>query len=165
MMFEFTPLRIDVDAGGNCGLIYDLVIINTGSAPAREVLVEARMFNAGPEQDREIAAFFNAPQALGERVPLIAPQQRLPVRSRVLLYSDRFAPIEVEGRKLLVPMVAFNALYRGPNGEAQNSASFLVGRVPSGEASAAKMAPFRLDQGARQWSDLGVRPHSGGAAQ
>ena len=71
------------------------------------------------------------------------------------------APIEVEGRKLFVPLVAFNALYRWSGGEEQDSASFLVGR---GDDDGGKMAPFRLDQGARSWTGLGARAAQHGAA-
>ena len=53
----------------------------------------------------------------------------------------------VEGRKLFVPLIAFNALYRWSGGERPDSASFLVGR---GDAEGGKMAPFRLDLGAAQ---------------
>ena len=68
-------------------------------------------------------------------------------------------PVEVDGRALFVPLVAFNALYRWSGGEEQASVSFLVGR---GDDDSAKMAPFRLDQGARNWTGLGARVHSTG---
>ena len=65
----------------------------------------------------------------------------------------------VEGRKLLVPLVAINALYRWSGGDLTDSASFLVGR---GDADGGKMAPFRLDLGAPQLVALGARLHSAG---
>jgi hypothetical protein len=63
---------------------------------------------------------------------------------------------EVGGRKLFVPLVGVNAIYRGPAGPAQTSASYLVGRDSNGE----KMAPFRLDLGPRIFRGLGARQHT-----
>jgi len=60
---------------------------------------------------------------------------------------------------LLVPLIAINAVYRWSGGELKDSSSFLVGR---GEADEGKLAPFRLDRGARSWSGLAARLHSSG---
>ncbi len=84
---------------------------------------------------------------------------RISIKSRLSIPSDKMQPIEVDGRLLFVPLVAFNALYRWSGGDEQDSASFLVGR---GQDDGGKMAPFRLDQGAKSWTGLGARPHSMG---
>lgn len=157
--FELTPVRVDIDASGQAMVLFDLVIINSGTAPARQLLIEGKMFNAGPQQDEQIAAFFRTPRGVGERISLLGPADRLQLRSRVALKAESLQPVEYEGRKLLVPLVAFNALYRGPSGEQQDSASFLVGR---GGQDGGKMGAFAIDQGARGWTDLSVRQHSTG---
>lgn len=159
--FTFTPLSVAIDEAGTAMVVFDLVVHNQGSAPARDVLVEAGMFNAGPQQDAVIGTFFANPRAEGDRIPIIAPMSRIGVRSRVSIASDHLAPVEMEGRKLLVPLVAFNALYRWSGGETQRSASFLVGR---GSNDALKLAPFALDRGSRAWGDVAARTHSAGLA-
>jgi len=159
LAFEFKPLRAEVDAGGSAALTYELVVANAGSAPAREVLVEATMVNAGPRQDQDIAHFFQNPVGLGDRLPMIPPMGRITLRSRIKIGGDKLAPLEVEGRKLLVPLIAFNALYRAASGESQSSASFLVGQERD---DGGKMGPLHLDRGARAWTGLGMRPHSAG---
>ena len=37
---------------------FELEIANTGKAPARNLRIDVKMFNAGHEQDKEIGAFF-----------------------------------------------------------------------------------------------------------
>jgi hypothetical protein len=140
-------------------LTVDIIVTNRGSAPARDVLVEAQLINAGPKVDDDVARFFLQPPGSGERVPVIPPMATVGVRVRLQVPGAMLAPLVVEGRKLLVPMVAVNAFYRWSGGEVTDSSSFLVGR---GDADAGKLAPFRLDQGARSWSGLAARLHSTG---
>jgi hypothetical protein len=152
---EFVPERTIVD-GDKVALEFVVTLYNSGSAPARDVLIEAGMFNASPAQDREIAAFFGNPVGRGDRVPVIAPLQRVVVRSAVTLPRSQVRPLEMEGRPLLVPLAGFNALYRwGSNGQGQTSASYLVGKETKGE----KLAPFRLDLGPRVFRGLAAREH------
>lgn len=152
---EFTPLRGIVDEQ-KAAVAFDLSVFNSGSAPARDVLLEASLFNAGPLQDQQIRSFFDNPVAKGDRVAVIPPMQRISVSTAVFLSRDQVRPIEVEGRKLFVPMIAFNALYRWGGGEGQSSASYLVGKVTkAGE----KLAPFRLDLGPRVFRNLAAREH------
>lgn len=161
LYFAFTPLSVAIDEEGTAVVVFDLVVHNQGSAPARDVLVEAGMFNASPDQDTKIGTFFANPRVEGDRIPVIAPQGRVGVRSRVSIPGEMFSPVEMEGRKLLVPLVAFNALYRWSGGEKQRSASFLVGRGNNDEP---KLAPFALDRGSRAWGDVAARTHSTGLA-
>ena len=157
----FTPLSVAVDDAGTAMVVFELIVHNMGGAPARDVLVEAGMFNAGPQQDELIGKFFANPLAQGDRIPMIAPMSHIGVRSRVSIPADRLDAVEVEGRKLLVPLVAFNMLYRWSGGETQRSASFLIGR---GDNDAPKLAPFSLDRGSRAWGDVAARSHSSGLA-
>ena len=157
--FELVPIRAETDAAEGAALTFDLIVINRGSAPARDVLIEAKLINAGPRVNTEVGRFFGQPAGGGERLPLIAPMGRLSLRLRLTAAKTDLSPLVVEGRKLLVPVVAINALYRWSGGELKDSSSFLVGR---GEAEGGKMAPFRLDRGARSWSGLAARLHSSG---
>ncbi|MGI8611922.1 MAG: hypothetical protein ACR2KH_06605 [Sphingomicrobium sp.] len=152
---EFTPGRCVVE-GDKATIQFDVAVFNSGSAPARDVLVEASMFNAGPTQDQEIGAFFAHPIAKGDRIPAIPPLKRVALKSAVSLSNDQLRALEVAGRRLFVPLVGFNALYRWSGGEGQTSASYLVGRDNQSE----RMAPLRLDLGPRVFRGLGAREHS-----
>ena len=152
---EFTPGRCVVE-DDKATIQFDVAVFNSGGAPARDVLVEASMFNAGPAQDEEISAFFAHPVAKGDRIPASPPLKRVALKSAVTLSSDQLREFDVGGRRLFVPLVGFNALYRWSGGEGQTSASYLVGRDNQGE----RMAPLRLDLGPRVFRGLGAREHS-----
>lgn len=137
-------------------LQFDMVVANNGSAPARDVLVEARLVCAHAQQDQEIGLFFQNPVGKGDRIAGIAPLGHIALKSSVRLPIDQLHAFEVEGRRLFVPLVAFNILY---NGEGQASASFLVGR---GSEQDEKLAPFRIDLGPRIFRGLSARAHSMG---
>ncbi|MEO7241148.1 MAG: hypothetical protein ABIW16_07080 [Sphingomicrobium sp.] len=151
---EFVPGRCIVDEQ-QAVVEFDIALYNSGSGPARDVLIEAAMFNAGQTQDAEIDAFFGSPVAQGERIPLIQPFKRVALKSAVSLSRDQLRVFEAGERRLFVPLVGFNALYRWGGGEGQTSASYLVGREGDGD----KMAPFRLDLGPRVFRGLGAREH------
>jgi len=152
---EFSPGRCVVE-NDKATIQFDVAVTNTGSAPARDVLIEASMFNAGPAQDQEIGAFFAHPEAKGDRIPAIAPLKRVALKSKVSLTREQLRQFEVAGRKLFVPLVGVNALYRWGGGEGQTSACYVVGRDTQSE----KMAPLRLDLGPRIFRGLGARPHT-----
>ena len=138
-------------------LQFDVVLSNSGSAPARDVLVEAKLVTAHAGQDRDIAAFFEAPVGTGDRMPGLSPYGKISLKSVVRLPLDQVHAFEAGGRRLFVPLVAFNILFRAGSTEGQASASFLVGR---GSEEDDKLAPFRLDLGPRIFRGLVARAHS-----
>ena len=152
---EFHPLTAVID-GEKGAIEFEIVVYNSGSAPARDVLVEAALFNAGPDQDQVIGQFFERPAGPGDRIPVIPPLQRMEFRSTVQLNRDQLRIFEVEGRSLFVPLIGFNAHYRWSGGEGQTSASYVVGRNTDGE----KMAPFLVSQGSKSFRGLGAREHT-----
>ena len=158
---EFEPTRAVID-GAQASVQFDVVVTNSGNAPARNVLVEACMINASPEQDRELRAFFDRPVGQGDRIDAIPPLARIALKSAVSLPLEQVRAYEVEGRRLFVPLVAFNALYEWGASEGQSSASFILGRgEKDGEAEPGKrMAPLRLDLGPRVFRELDSRRHA-----
>ena len=152
---EFIPDRAVV-TDREVMLQFDVTITNSGSAPARDVLVEGRLVTAHAAQDAEIADFFAAPAGPGDRMALIPPLGRVALKSAVRLPLDQLHSFEVEGRRLFVPLVALNIFFAG---DGQASASYLVGR---GTDADDKLAPFRLDLGPRIFRGLSARPHSAG---
>jgi hypothetical protein len=158
LTIQFQPDRAVV-TDSDVMLQFDVVVANTGSAPARDVLVEAQMVCAHAGQDSEIAAFFKEPVGKGDRIAAIQPLGRISLKSSVRVPLAQLHSFEVEGRTLFVPLVAFNILF---SGNAQASASFLVGRGTDGDE---KLAPFRLDLGPRIFRGLSARAHSMGLNQ
>lgn len=152
---EFSPGRCVVQED-KATIQFDVAVYNSGSAPARDVLIEASMFNAGPAQDQEIGAFFAHPNAKGDRIPAIPPLKRVALKSAVSLTLEQMRQFEVAGKRIFVPLIGFNALYRWSGGDGQTSASYLVGRDTKSE----KMAPLRLDLGPRIFRGLGARQHN-----
>jgi hypothetical protein len=151
--FGFQPLRCIVE-DHQISVEFELELMNSGNGPARDVLVEATLFNAGPNQDAEIQGFFAHPVGEGDRIAMIQPLKRMLLRPRVVIAREHVQEYEIAGRKVFVPLIAFNALYRwGSNGEGQSSISYLIGRDTHGE----KMAPFRLDLGSRVFRGLASR--------
>jgi hypothetical protein len=149
----FKPTRCVLDEE-NVTFEFELELFNSGSAAAREVLLEATIFNAGPAQDSEIAAFFSSPVGQGDRIAAIGPLKRVSVSPRVTVPRNGVQLFEVAGRQVFVPLIGFNVLYRWGGGEGQTSNSFLLGRDTKGE----KLAPFRIDLGPRVFRGLGARP-------
>ena len=148
----FQPLRCIVE-DARVTVEFDLELFNSGSAPARDVLVEARLFNAGADQDAQIAGFFANPVGVGERISLIRPLRRLTVRSQVVAPREQVLAYELAGHPVFVPLIGFNALYGWSGSEGQTSVSHLIGRDTKGE----KLAPFRLDLGPHIFRNLGAR--------
>lgn len=152
---EFKPDRGVVDEQ-KAAIAFELSVYNSGSMPARDVILEASLFNAGPMQDQQIQLFFDNPVARGDKIPVIPPMRRVTVNTAVFLAREQVVPIEMEGRALFVPMVALNALYSWGSSKGQTSASYLVGKETTGD----KLAPFRLDLGPRIFRGLAARIHS-----
>jgi hypothetical protein len=146
------PLRCMVEES-EVRFEFELDLFNSGNAPARAVLVEARVFNAGPNQDEDIAAFFAKPVGDGERIDAIPPLQRMTLRTQVVAPRTNVQVLEIADRQVFIPLIAFNALYGRSGGEGQTSVAYLVGRDTKGE----KMAPFRLDLGPRIFRGVGAR--------
>jgi hypothetical protein len=149
----FQPLRCHV-GDDQVAIEFELELFNAGAAPARAVLAEASLLNAGSTQEQDLAVFFANPNGVGERLALIPPMKRISFRSQVVAPRAAIQEYELAGRKAFVPVIAFNALYEWSGGKGQSSAAYLVGRDTQKE----KLGPLRLDRGAREFRGLGARP-------
>ena len=156
----FSPLRCVLE-NDKVTVDFEVELFNSGSAPARAVLIEGTLFNAGPAQDEEIGRFFANPVGQGERIAVIPPLKRVALRTQVAVPSEQVHAYEMADRQVFVPLIAFNALYSWSGGDGQTSASYLLGRDTKGE----KMAPFRLDLGPRIFRGIGGRLLPAGVRQ
>jgi hypothetical protein len=148
----FQPLRC-VLHDDRVTVEFELEMFNSGSAPARGVLIEASLFNAGPAQDQEIGAFFADPVAQGERIVAIPPLKRVALKTQVEVPREQVQAYMLGGRQVYVPLIAFNALYSWSGGEGQTSVSYLLGRDTRSE----KLGPFQLDLGPRIFRGIAAR--------
>ena len=155
---ELTPDRALVDDKG-AAIAFNVTLVNSGSAPARDVSIEACLLNAGARQDVELSEFYRKPDKSSDSIPMIAPMARVPLRTAVKIPREMIQEYEVEGRKLFMPMVAVSTRYRWSSGEGQTGASFLVGK---GREEQERLAPLRIDQGTRSWHGLGARRYEKG---
>jgi hypothetical protein len=135
---------------------YELLIDNVGAETARNIRIDARLFNAGAEGD--IAAFFQGPIHAESGSPhvTVPPGRGLKLAGKVALPMTEVNAVEIQGRRLFIPMVAINVAYDwGEAGAGRTSRSWLVGR--EGEGQSAKMGAFRLDLGPRIYRSVGQR--------
>jgi hypothetical protein len=154
---EFRPDRAAATMT-DASVQYELIVRNMGNAPAHNIRIEARMFNASADQEREIGAFYAEP--VRERTPpsiaTIPARGEIQLRSAVSMPKEEMREVTVQGRRLFIPMVAFNVIYDWGNGRSgQTSTSYLVGREP--EKASDKMGAFRLDLGPRLYRSVGQR--------
>jgi hypothetical protein len=149
----FAPIGCVVD-DDRVALEFEIQLSNSGSAPARDILVEASMFNAGANQDHDIGAFFARPLGQGERIEVMAPLQQVSIRTSLVAPRANIQIFEMGGRKVFVPLAAFNVLYRLPSGTGQTSLAYMLGR----ETNTEKLGPLRADLGPRTFTGLGIRP-------
>lgn len=155
---ELTPDRALLDEKG-AAIAFNVTLYNSGSAPARDVSIEACLINAGAGQDAELGNFYGGERKQSDTIPVIAPLARVPLRTAVRLPRDSIREYEVEGRRLFMPMVAVDTRYRWASGEGQTGASFMIGR---GKEEDERLAPLRTDQGPRSWQGLGARRYEKG---
>ena len=123
--FVFEPLRCIVE-DDQVTIEFELGCSNSGNAPARGVLVEASLFNAGPNQDQRDRRFLRQPGRRGRADRAIPPLKRVAMRTKVVAPREHVQLFEIGGRQVFVPLIAFNALYRWSGGEGQSSASYLA---------------------------------------
>jgi len=140
---------------------FELILKNTGKSPARNIRVNARMFNAGREQDKEIGAFFRT-KGEGRKTHTIgdlpADQEGM-IPGSVTMPREEVRALQVNNQLLFIPVLAVNVVYDWGSGRTgQTSKSYVIGRE-LGEASD-KMGAFRLDLGPRIYRTVGQRQHS-----
>jgi hypothetical protein len=149
---SFEPLRCIIEEQ-RVTFEFDLELFNSGNAPARDILIDGGLFDAGPEQAQQIGGYFASQAERGERIPLIPPLQRVSLRPQLTVPLGQFRMLEAAGRRFFVPLIALNATYAWGGGEGQTSAAWLLGRDTKGE----KLGPFRVDLGPRIFRGLGAR--------
>jgi hypothetical protein len=149
----FNPVRCVIDLE-RATVDFEIELFNSGSAPARNVVVAATAFNAGPTQDAVINSYFEKPSGQGHPVDAVLPMERRLVPLQLTMPRDQLQPYELGGHQVFVPLLAATVTYAWSSGEGQTSASYLIGRGTAGD----KLGPFRIDAGPRIFRGLGAKP-------
>lgn len=132
----------------------DLMVINNGTAAARDLALEAVTTNASEDQTAELKSFFERPAAASVAISELGPLSDTTLSHELRMPRTAIRAYEAQGRTLFVPILAFNAVYRTTSAEGRTSAAFLVGRdVPGSE----KLAPLLLAEGQGRLLGLGIR--------
>jgi hypothetical protein len=138
---------------------YELILRNIGSVPARNIRIDTKLFNASDEA--EMNGFMSGPIHEQSGSPHIAidPGNGLYLVGQVAMPKESVREVRVQGRSLLIPIVAMNVAYDWEGsegtGSGRTSTSWLVGRQP--ETEEAKMGAFRLDLGPRIYRSVAGR--------
>ncbi|RVT43585.1 hypothetical protein [Sphingobium algorifonticola] len=157
---QFTPLSMRTTPGG-AQLAYRLALRNISDAVIEGLAVSAFIANADARQPQALSAFYDDPFAPeAHRVADLAPGAAVAVEGLLHLTGERLTPIAVQGRALLIPIVAFRVI--SLDGDDMTRGAFIVGQEST--PPAARMAPFRLDQGPRAYQGLGCRLAQGPVA-
>lgn len=149
---EFEPDRVVVE-DERVIFEFELDVHNTGSVPATDVRVGIQLFNAAPDQDEALAAFFAEDRDDANRAPDIAPYKKFELKPQIVVPGDKLRVLEAGGRRFFVPLIGINILYRSGRTQGQSAAGFLLGRDNGSE----KLAPFRVDLGPRIYRGIGAR--------
>ena len=140
---------------------FEMVVRNTGKSTARNIRINARMFNAGNEQDKEIGAFFKT-KGEGRRthvIPELPAGERGLIQGTVTMPREEMRALQVNEQLLFIPVVGVNTVYDWGEGRTgQTSKSYVIGRELG--AASAKMGAFRLDLGPRIYRTVGQRQHN-----
>ncbi|WP_336974433.1 hypothetical protein [Sphingobium aromaticiconvertens] len=139
---------------------YRLTLRNRGQSVASDMLVHALIGNADANQNELLRAFFAGTKGMPvHSVVSLAPGQTQILTNELRLEPDAIDPLELDGRLLLVPLIGFDVHYRwngdGTPGSGRTGSAFIVGQEQAPPTQ--KLAPFRFDQGPRQYRDVGCR--------
>ncbi|HUQ12729.1 MAG TPA: hypothetical protein VM055_00445 [Novosphingobium sp.] len=143
----------------NTTLSYRLAVTNTGAEALREVIVAGDMIAA--HASRAVEELLGpAGTALPElhRIAGLAPGESVTLGGDIRLPLVSITPIRKGNAALFVPLARLRARATDPAGAAvEGGGTFLVGQPGAQGASAkgARLQPFRLDLGPRNYSRLG----------
>jgi hypothetical protein len=138
----------------NAVLSYRLVVSNRGAEPLHEVTVAGDMIAAHASRPAE-ELLGPVGVALPElhRIGALAPGDSAQVAGDIRLPLTAITPIRRGEAALFVPLARLRARGFAADGEAvEGGGTFLVGQEP---ATNARLQPFRLDLGPRNYSRLG----------
>ncbi len=157
----------------NLRMRYAVTVTNNGVIDADTVSVRIGLFAGSGVNPAGIAQWISLDgETPHHGVAALAPGAVHRFEGELAAPLEALNPITVDGRKLAIPLVAVDVRYGHGAGEApiegQSARAFVIGREPAAKKDArepaakdsvpaAKLAPFRLDQGPTAFAPLGLR--------
>ena len=137
-------------------VVYRITIRNDGKGPAENVRIAMMMRNASGAQEQELSAWFSAPlDHAAHQIAELAPGESLELQGEVRIAANELTPLAIGSRPVLIPVVAAK-LAHGARAIASIHSAFIVGEEHTPPTE--RLAPLRMDQGPRQYSNVGTRP-------
>ncbi|GAA4023168.1 hypothetical protein GCM10022280_24840 [Sphingomonas swuensis] len=131
-----------------------IVLANGGTAAARDVIVEALPLNAGDNQAAELAAYFERAASTDSGLAELPRGAATELTHEIRINRASIREYEAQGRRLFVPIIAFNVSYRWGGGTGRTGSAFLVGHQKPGSD---RLAPLVLQPGEARLAGLGAK--------
>jgi hypothetical protein len=157
---DIVPERVTVEPA-ETAVEFEMIVRNSGGSEAKNLKLQAKLFSSTPTQDNDLKGFFGLKPG-GEQRTISAPPlpagEEIRIKGRIAIKVEDVRALRVEERLLFIPLVAVNAFYDWGTGRSgQSSRTFIVGRERTDPSD--KMAPFRMDLGARVYRNVGRRAY------
>ena len=151
LAFEFRPVRAGVNLV-TATAEAEIIVSNTGDAPADAVRAEMRLISAHAGQDDEIAAIYAAPGGRPGVPPFaLAPGETRQVRLTAALPREAIRVLTASDRPMFVPLAVVTVAGATRGGQTQAGQGFAIGIERPGSG---KLAPFWLDAPSRMYNSV-----------
>ena len=157
LTLEVEPVRA-VFSDEGFSLDYRLTIANVGHGAAQRPTIRHDWLFASATQAEEFDSFLARPVGADDK-PLpqsIPPQSAIRLDARAIMPLDKARAIIVEGRQLLLPILALGVRHghQAPSQKPAAHGMWLIGRAGGSDG---RMAPIRADQGPRVIRDVQLK--------
>lgn len=160
IMLDFIPEKATVSFT-TLTLKGQLLLINEGSAPAKDMQLRAGLISASARQDEVIEAFHaTSAQLKAEPLGDAKAGERIGMAIELSVLLTDMESFAVGNQKLLVPIMVANLSYGNDDGSVVRQQTARIACMIGREATppAPRMGPLRLDLGPRSFAPLGQRP-------
>lgn len=161
LRIDFRPTRAGINMV-TATVMGEVVIANTGDAPAERVLVDVRLISAHGGQDEEIRTIHAGPPGRPAAPAFslgVGEERRLSIVA--VMPNGAIRPIKAGAREMFAPLVVLTAAFEEGGTRRRAGRAFAVGIR---RESAAKLAPIWLDGTARMHDQVAARAHGEGFA-
>lgn len=147
----------------NLRMRYALTLRNNGPIDATDVTVRMGIFAGQQASEQGVGGWLSMEgQPVDMTVESIPAGEEFRIEQEVAIPLNALAPIEIDGRRMAIALMAVDTRYNHPKGEqllmGQTGKAFVVGREPPATpGTIGKLAPFRIDQGPTSFAPLGAR--------
>lgn len=147
----------------NLRMRYALTLKNTGPIDASDITIRMGIFAGQQASEQGVGGWLSMEdQPIDMTIESIPAGEETRIEQEVAIPLNALAPIEIDGRRMAIALMAVDARYTHPKGEqllmGQTGKAFVVGREPPATpGTIGKLAPFRIDQGPTSFAPLGAR--------